>query len=834
MKRVVLIFLLFLLAVIPAQAHFGDEYDYSEHYTPDEIDALLALYLKLTAANDPMQGNLDFNGLSIIALGFLDMQGTIDFGTNTIADGQMAGDWVSLGSVDGGVAPTAVTGISTAGGDLDMYLEFSDSAGVVSLADTSGNGNAVTVTAGSESHCDRGLRVDSVSGEIVASKCFDFNGSTVLDATAGGGYTGPTQNNSTSGDVGITISLWLKTDSATGFICLWGTSGGSGSIGQLRISTGGGGGTAGALQITYGNGNSSSTTVINDGQWHHVVMVWVAGVSGTAHTADIYYVDGVSDFKTANNSNLFLPVASLNFRLGADSSGATPLTGQIDEFAVWDNIALTQTQAQNIFNRQKERYIGGTKAVNLENLDTAIFTSKSIGGGIDNDASSIFRFSTDGINMRWGDGVDEDAINFINVSEDGIQIVQGTTGGSDLDIFSDLSLALGATVSVIIASGGEDTTIGGALILETSDGINYGSGSDVDTDIVTINVTSAPRLWWDESEDEFVFTKPISAPAYRGASDIHMDEDGIFFGLLDEAKIHVGLTADLVDAWILESLDAGHDLLLKTARSLKVEAAEDMEINVETFSVDINTKCHYSIQNGLIEFFGNGPTGEAETLLTMSNDSLGKVFIFDSQKSTIRMGVDPNYIQVDINGIQTLHGTAKRVLTLRPDLDYTTITAQGKPTQITVGAFKGYSMPIYNSDNEELFANQMSPGRWDMSSDPVAHIAVALASGEDVGDYFKLQLSWEKVHESSDILPATTHDIVVEQIILAGRSAQYDIYELLFTLDYDVDTPDNLGAHDLIGFRLRRIDATNPDISGEIIVLEWHVEYQTDKVFAEP
>ncbi len=189
-----------------------------------------------------------------------------------------------------------------------------------------------------------------------------------------------------------------------------------------------------------------------------------------------------------------------------------------------------------------------------------------------------------------------------------------------------------------------------------------------------------------------------------------------------------------------------------------------------------------------------------------------------------------NYLNISNTGVVTLAGSAKRWLAVRPDLDYTVITAQGKPAQVVVGVFHGYSMPIYNSDNQELFFNLNVPGRWDEASDIIVHVVVALSNAEDVGDYFKFQLSWEHLTEG-DIIPVTSHDVEVEQIVLIDRNAQYSTYELQFTLDYDVDDPDDVVDHDDLAMRLRRIDATNPDITNEIIVLDYHVEFQVNKMF---
>jgi len=179
-----------------------------------------------------------------------------------------------------------------------------------------------------------------------------------------------------------------------------------------------------------------------------------------------------------------------------------------------------------------------------------------------------------------------------------------------------------------------------------------------------------------------------------------------------------------------------------------------------------------------------------------------------------------------------MSGTTKRWLTLRAEMDYTAQIAASKPTQVSIGVAKGFSMPIYSADNEELFFRETVPDRWDGVSDIIFHIKVALAAGEDVDDYFKFQLSWEHA-VAGEPVPATSNDVEVEQAVLTGRNAQYDEYDVFFTIDHDIDGAGNeIQPHELLAARLRRIDATNPDITNEVIILNWHTHYQIDKMAA--
>lgn len=176
--------------------------------------------------------------------------------------------------------------------------------------------------------------------------------------------------------------------------------------------------------------------------------------------------------------------------------------------------------------------------------------------------------------------------------------------------------------------------------------------------------------------------------------------------------------------------------------------------------------------------------------------------------------------------------TGSHYLTLRPNLDYAEQIAQSKPTQVAVGIVKGYSFPIYNTDNEELFFRETVPGRWNGSSDIIFHLRVALGNAEDVGDSFQFRFAWEHIIEGEPI-PVTSNDVDVEQAVLTGRAAQYDEYELTFIINYDIDgAGSEIKAHELLAGRLYRIDATNPDVANEVIVVDWHTHYQIDKVAA--
>ncbi|GAG81432.1 unnamed protein product, partial [marine sediment metagenome] len=147
-------------------------------------------------------------------------------------------------------------------------------------------------------------------------------------------------------------------------------------------------------------------------------------------------------------------------------------------------------------------------------------------------------------------------------------------------------------------------------------------------------------------------------------------------------------------------------------------------------------------------------------------------------------GDQPTEIQfARVHEIIQLAGLATGTLSLRPEVNVDEIKKQNKPDQVHIGtgAFFGHSMPVYAADNEELYYRQIIPSRWDGTSDVVLHVECGLGDAEDVGDYFKFQLDWA-VALNGEPIPTAVNPETVEQIVLAGRAAQYDKYELAFTL----------------------------------------------------
>lgn len=159
--------------------------------------------------------------------------------------------------------------------------------------------------------------------------------------------------------------------------------------------------------------------------------------------------------------------------------------------------------------------------------------------------------------------------------------------------------------------------------------------------------------------------------------------------------------------------------------------------------------------------------------------------------------------------------------------------AMTKPTSVERGAFHGWSFPVFNNDDQEVFGKMFVPGRWNGSSDITVYLRTCLAAAEDVGDKFKFQLSWN-TQPSTGILPSSTVNVEVQQAVSTGRAAQYDIYDLEYTLVYNHESllaP--VVPRSIVAFRIRRVASDSPAISGQVILLEGWAKYVIDKAYTE-
>lgn len=165
-------------------------------------------------------------------------------------------------------------------------------------------------------------------------------------------------------------------------------------------------------------------------------------------------------------------------------------------------------------------------------------------------------------------------------------------------------------------------------------------------------------------------------------------------------------------------------------------------------------------------------------------------------------------------------------LELRPDIDFESVRANGKPTQVSRGIIHGFSLPIYAADYEELFLEQHVPYRWDGNSDILVHVHCYLDTA-NVDKRFSIQLSWQNFSDG-DIVPNTSNDLTVET--QTGNAAQYQSFHLDYVIDYDIVPADPIASSDELHFRIRRIAASADEITGEVVITHVGLVFVRDKL----
>tara|TARA_Y100000296_G_C5177756_1_gene261172 strand:- start:1275 stop:2000 length:726 start_codon:yes stop_codon:yes gene_type:complete len=166
---------------------------------------------------------------------------------------------------------------------------------------------------------------------FVNTKSLDFDG--VDDYVDCGSITGG------SGD--ISVSLWIKTSSASWYdlefpIVMYSSLGSGTAIGRTY-----GQGANRVISIGYSNGS----TKLNDGNWHH--LVWTREISSGNMAG---YVDGNPTPEVTSTS---VGTYVYNFRIGAytNSIGTASLwfDGLVDEVSYWNSV-LTTGEISTIYN----------------------------------------------------------------------------------------------------------------------------------------------------------------------------------------------------------------------------------------------------------------------------------------------------------------------------------------------------------------------------------------------------------------------------------------------------------------------------------------------------
>lgn len=164
------------------------------------------------------------------------------------------------------------------------------------------------------------------------SSALTFSGGTVLKSATSAAVTPGS----------FSVSTWIKktTSPAEGIICFWNTNDTTAATDcPVRAST--------SLRVRVGGTNYGSSTTINDGLWHHIVVISDSN-AGTI-TA---YVDGVAETFTGSPPNFSTGTSNIYF--GSAVGNNAEFNGSIDETAMWNRV-LTGAEALELYRRGVNR-----------------------------------------------------------------------------------------------------------------------------------------------------------------------------------------------------------------------------------------------------------------------------------------------------------------------------------------------------------------------------------------------------------------------------------------------------------------------------------------------
>ena len=206
----------------------------------------------------------------------------------------------------------------------------------------------------------------------------------------------------------------------------------------------------------------------------------------------------------------------------------------------------------------------------------------------------------------------------------------------------------------------------------------------------TINLSTAGVERLEIDSLEATFTVPVSAPEYRGTSDIHLrsDTNKITFGVNDEASIGIGETSDGDPAWVFcldpinsvegrMAIQAPNVVRIETFSEVGIQSPEFAYTHIHQVSGDWLQENVLNMNGEGVEFFQSRELGPTFTIF---NDQAAAGFFFNSATSnttllggditfdtttlaavypgggthvigTLDVGVDPNKLEVSAAGV---------------------------------------------------------------------------------------------------------------------------------------------------------------------------------------
>ena len=91
------------------------------------------------------------------------------------------------------------------------------------------------------------------------------------------------------------------------------------------------------------------SSALSENQWYHFVVTY----DGSSSSGGVnIYINGASDINSASGSTTATLSTSIDLKIGANNDNGNPLTGKIDEFAIWKNRVLNSSTVSYLYTLQ--------------------------------------------------------------------------------------------------------------------------------------------------------------------------------------------------------------------------------------------------------------------------------------------------------------------------------------------------------------------------------------------------------------------------------------------------------------------------------------------------
>ncbi|MFK7933637.1 MAG: choice-of-anchor Q domain-containing protein [Saprospiraceae bacterium] len=237
---------------------------------------------------------------------------------------------------------------------------------------------------------------------------------------------------------------------------------------------------SGQMRVEVSGGAIIGSTAINDGQYHHVAVVFEN--DGTPNIEDIeIYIDGVLESISQVNPQTVNTGNSADVYIGGSSFDGTRIVAEIDEFRIWD-VARTGTEIEN----NKDCELTGSETGLVAYYDF----NQGIGGGDNTGLTTLIDRTSNGYNGTLNNfapsGTISNFVTHILTPEPSVTIVS-----DDIDntIVPETSVTFTATPT----DGGSSPTYqwkkNGANVGTNS--ANYTDAALADGDVIMVEMTSS-------------------------------------------------------------------------------------------------------------------------------------------------------------------------------------------------------------------------------------------------------------------------------------------------------------------------------------------------------